>query len=529
MASLFDPLRWYWDVIDTNHGTQVYSARDEGWVPVSNTTYTAWLAADGGNTPKVVATLVALGVELDMYANSYWAGGYQSKNVNADVTLTNPLRSINDLANGGAATYKIYLPSAMSPRAPPIGQPIAFNNTSINTACIYQIYSVDGAALIATLPYKSSAKLVLTDNRYTNSTWYVFYEGNVIAVGSQFNGYFARWTGSYLLEAITPATALTALGAAPINSPAFTGVPTSTDPGSGNTSAQISTCAWVDLYYVGKSGGDTISGALQVTGTLLQGNTTYPESSSTYPVQFQRSGGAASAVLIEHWNADATTSPALYLAKSRGGAIGTRAAVQTDDVLGNVNFSGDTGTATTVGAQIASKVDAVASGVVSGRLEFSTRPSGGAMTLRMSIGSDGNVQFQGQSTFKATLSADQTGIVPSSFTKVTFNTAGTNVGSNFNTTNNRWTPPAGRVMIGATLYAGAGAAGVNINVCIYKNGALLNYAVTNTGSVTISNVSVQTIDVANGTDYYECYFLHNGASNATVYASQQTWFWGARM
>lgn len=132
----------------------------------------------------------------------------------------------------------------------------------------------------------------------------------------------------------------------------------------------------------------------------------------------------------------------------------------------------------------------------------------------------------GTSTFKATRSADQTGITPSSFTKVLFNTAGINTGNNFNTTNNRWTPPAGRVSIGATLYAGAGAAGVNINACIYKNGALLNYAVMNTGSVTISNVDVETIDVANGTDYYECYFLHNGASNATVYAGQQTWFWG---
>jgi len=529
MASPFDPLRWYWDVTDTNHGTQVYSARDEGWVPVSNTTYTAWLAADGGNTPKVTASLATLGVELNMYAQSYWAGGYRSYNASADVTLTNPLKSVNDLANGGAATYKIYLPSAMSPRAPPIGQPIAFNNAAINTAAIYQIYSVDGAALLATLPYKSSAKLVLTDNKYTNATWYVFYEGNVIAVGSQFPNYFARWTNSYLLEAITPATALTALGAAPLNSPTFTGIPNTTIPSSGDTSARIPTCGWVDQYYVDKAGGDTISGNLQVTGSFVQGAATYVESGTVYNVQFQRSGGTGANLLVEHWDSGAGNSPAISLAKSRGASIGTRGVVQVDDLLGTVSFLGDTGSTISSGALVQSKVDAVASGAVSARMEFQTRPSGGAMTTRMTIWSDGNVQFQGQSTFKATLSADQTGIAPSSFVKVTFNTAGTNVGSNFNTTNNRWTPPAGRILIGATLYAGAGAASVNINACIYKNGALLNYAVMNTGSATISNVSVQTIDVANGTDYYECYFLHNGASNASVYSGSQTWFWGMRL
>jgi hypothetical protein len=132
------------------------------------------------------------------------------------------------------------------------------------------------------------------------------------------------------------------------------------------------------------------------------------------------------------------------------------------------------------------------------------------------------------STFRAGLSADQTGIAASSFVKVTFNTTSINIGSNFATANNRWTPPAGRVLLGVTLYGGVGASS-NLNALIYKNGAILAYAVANSGAATITNASAQVVDVASGTDFYEGYILHNGGSPATVYAGNQTFFYGARL
>ena len=132
------------------------------------------------------------------------------------------------------------------------------------------------------------------------------------------------------------------------------------------------------------------------------------------------------------------------------------------------------------------------------------------------------------STFRATLSADQIGIPQNAFTKINFNVAGINVGGHFSTGTSRWTPPAGRVTLGLTLYGSVGAA-ANLYAAIYKNGAALVYIFNNSGSNSITYASASIIDIANGTDFYEAYTLQNGPAGATVYATVgQTFFYGAR-
>jgi hypothetical protein len=86
--------------------------------------------------------------------------------------------------------------------------------------------------------------------------------------------------------------------------------------------------------------------------------------------------------------------PNLYLAKSRGGSVGTNTIVQSGDSLGNISFNGANGTGFDQAASISGQVDGTpgASGDMPGRLVFSTTADGSASpTERMRIDSSGNV------------------------------------------------------------------------------------------------------------------------------------------
>ena len=161
-------------------------------------------------------------------------------------------------------------------------------------------------------------------------------------------------------------------------------------------------------------------------------------------------------------------------------------------------------------------------------LYYGKGDSGGNATSIIAVGGPGAFQPLATSTFRATLSADVTGIPQNAFTKINFNTAGINIGGHYNTSTYRWTPPAGRIMLGLTYYGNVGAS-ANLYAAIYKNGASIAYVFNNSGPNTITYASCQWIDVANGTDYYEAYVLQNGPAGAIVYASSaQTFFYGAR-
>ena len=102
--------------------------------------------------------------------------------------------------------------------------------------------------------------------------------------------------------------------------------------------------------------------------------------------------GASSYVNSGRWVNDVTHSEYIF-SKSRGANVGTRAAVQNDDGLGAVRFTGDDGTTFVTAAQITGLVDGPpGTNDMPGRLIFSTTADGASSpTVRMTIKNDGKV------------------------------------------------------------------------------------------------------------------------------------------
>jgi hypothetical protein len=98
--------------------------------------------------------------------------------------------------------------------------------------------------------------------------------------------------------------------------------------------------------------------------------------------------------------------------------------------------------------------------------------------------------------FVATLSADQTGVVAATWTKVNFNTAVYNQNGKFNASTSRWTPSAGPVQVEAQIVF---TVATTVYAAIYKNGvALRQMPIGSQSRITVT-------DNANGTDYYEAW------------------------
>jgi len=108
--------------------------------------------------------------------------------------------------------------------------------------------------------------------------------------------------------------------------------------------------------------------------------------------QFQAHGTAFIGQGSYRWSANAA-GPNISLFKSRGAAIGTRAAVQSGDALGSVTFYGDDGTNAPPGAQLRAMVDGTpGAGDMPGRLEFLTTSDGAAApVVRWSVYSTGHM------------------------------------------------------------------------------------------------------------------------------------------
>jgi hypothetical protein len=114
----------------------------------------------------------------------------------------------------------------------------------------------------------------------------------------------------------------------------------------------------------------------------------YSSTSSTLTV----SGDSTTTIVGARYSND-TTGPAINQRKHRG-TLASPAAVQTNDSMGAQSFSAYDGASLLTTAQIAAAVESfVGVGDVSGRITFSTRPTGGgsSLTERMRIRADGNV------------------------------------------------------------------------------------------------------------------------------------------
>ena len=134
-------------------------------------------------------------------------------------------------------------------------------------------------------------------------------------------------------------------------------------------------------------------------------------------------------------------------------------------------------------------------------------------------------------SFRATLSASQTGIATVTATKVTFNTESWDVGGFFDTTNNRWTPPPGKIALAAKLsITGTWAAGNTVFMMFYKNNALVEHATPFWAPIANAQRCAGTlVDDANGTDYYEIFVqgtIDSGTgtvSNTAAHANFAGW------
>jgi hypothetical protein len=155
-----------------------------------------------------------------------------------------------------------------------------------------------------------------------------------------------------------------------------------------------------------------------------------------------------------------------------------------------------------------------------------TGPVGSAST-----GATGPTGISGnKDAFRAKMASNQTNVVDSVNTKLVFGTKVFDINNKYDSTNSRWTPAAGAVILGAAISIQATLAKNTLpQVLIYKNGTVI----AQNGSTTVAgttNAQVGVVDQASGTDYYECYANVNtsGSGNATILAVNfVTMFWGA--
>lgn len=129
--------------------------------------------------------------------------------------------------------------------------------------------------------------------------------------------------------------------------------------------------------------------------------------------------------------------------------------------------------------------------------------------------------------FRATLSANQTGVASNTSTVVQFNTLAYNTGSYFNASTYTWTPPAGPVTLSGSAYVtGAFNAG-ELGLTILKNGVAIAGSLLFNNNTSASACACTVEDVANGTDTYQvAVFPVLTSGTATVNQIAYTYFSG---
>ena len=127
--------------------------------------------------------------------------------------------------------------------------------------------------------------------------------------------------------------------------------------------------------------------------------------------------------------------------------------------------------------------------------------------------------------FSAYASGAQT-ISSETQTKILFATANFDIGSYFNTSNSRWTPPAGLHRMSATVMFSDGLLpGTPMRLELWKNGTQFKFMGYSTAPANYGAVVGTCIDNANGTDYYEVYiYIMTGASGAPLLATTTATF-----
>ena len=130
-----------------------------------------------------------------------------------------------------------------------------------------------------------------------------------------------------------------------------------------------------------------------VSGSTVIGHTAPVLITAGVQPNLQILGGTVptSSLMQVRYNND-TSGPNIYLGHSRSTTVGGHTTVATNDGLGNLQFVGSDGTNFISSASISGGAEGtISTGIVPGRLIFSTANSSGTLTERMRIDSDGNV------------------------------------------------------------------------------------------------------------------------------------------
>ena len=166
------------------------------------------------------------------------------------------------------------------------------------------------------------------------------------------------------------------------------------------------------IFYKGTYGTGSETARIDSSGRLLVGTSTAREvgqNNFTAPLQIESASNTAYGQFIA--NSNDTAGPALFLAKSRGGALGGTTIVASGDDLGSIFFCGANGSnLNSYGGRITCQVDGTpGTNDMPGRLVFSTTADGASSpTERMRISASGNVGI-GAVGVAARLAATSTG------------------------------------------------------------------------------------------------------------------------
>lgn len=144
--------------------------------------------------------------------------------------------------------------------------------------------------------------------------------------------------------------------------------------------------------------------------------------------------------------------------------------------------------------------------------------SGSATAAAASASSAASVLANSRYAFSARKSADQTGIVTGTATKLTFPTEIFDFGGYYDAAQSRFTPPAGRYRLSAGAGWSTGIVdGRQVTVEVWKNGVVYRVFGTQvSGTTDNALVSGDCLAEANGTDYFEVYGTGLGVNNKTV-------------
>jgi len=130
--------------------------------------------------------------------------------------------------------------------------------------------------------------------------------------------------------------------------------------------------------------------------------------------------------------------------------------------------------------------------------------------------------------FRAYMGSTQT-ISTASGTKLNFNTESYDTGSNYDTSNYRFTPTtAGKYLVTTSVRLSGAVTITNVQLYIYKNGSVYNRSTQGfNGDSGPMITNTDTVEMNGSSDYIEMYFYHNQGSNLDISGSAQNTYFNA--